>query len=92
MKYPLNAKEDFKKAKIAPDASRIQQAAENMVNNMLSQFDKGNLAKKTEVQLNPVFEIEISELSGLMTHIAFNPNREVIEDRYKLSTYKTKQL
>jgi hypothetical protein len=48
LKFPLNAKEDFKKAKVAPDASRIQQAAENMVNNMLSQFDKTNPTKKTE--------------------------------------------
>jgi hypothetical protein len=44
------------------------------------------------VQLNPSFELEIYELSGIMTDIAFNPNRNVEEDRLKLTNVKTKQL
>jgi hypothetical protein len=62
---------------------------------MIQALEKGASAIKSKIEVggqNPVFEIEVSETSSMLTHIAFNPNREVIEDRYKLTKFQTKQL
>lgn len=41
---------------------------------------------------NPVFSIEINELSGLLTNLVFNPNRDIEEDRERLTKYNKKKL
>jgi len=40
----------------------------------------------------PVFEMEIVELSNLLTNFAFNPNRDMEEDRQRLTIYNKKQM
>ncbi len=46
--------------------------------NVLNFFGMGD--KKKELP-RPYFEVEILELSGLLTDVAFNPNRDIVEDR-----------
>lgn len=53
------------------------------------------LAETTTPQkdsLPPVFEMEIVELSNLLTNFAFNPNRDIEEDRQRLTIYNKKQI
>ena len=42
--------------------------------------NKGN-KKAIPTSYAPSFEIEINELSGILTQVGFNPNRDIEEDR-----------
>lgn len=71
IKFYLNPKDDFKKVKI------VGSTAENVLNFI------GMGDKKKELP-RPYFEVEILELSGLLTDVAFNPNRDIVEDRARV--------
>jgi hypothetical protein len=40
--------------------------------------------------MRPTFEVDVTELSGVMTQIAFNPNRDVVEDRARIVKFNQK--
>ncbi len=77
IKFYLNPLEDFKKLKIAGPASE----------NFLKFFGMGE--KKKELP-RPYFEVEVMELSGLLTQVAFNPNRDIVEDRARVVKFNQK--
>lgn len=79
IKFYLNPLEDFKKLKIAGPASE----------NFLKFFGMGE--KKKELP-RPYFEVEVMELSGLLTQVAFNPNRDIVEDRARVVKFNQKQI
>lgn len=79
IKFYLNPKEDFKKLKMSGATAE----------NVLNFFGMGD--KKKELP-RPYFEVEIQELSGLLTDVAFNPNRDIVEDRARVVKFNQKQI
>ena len=48
-------------------------------------------SKETK-ELIPKFELEIKDMSQIIANVAFNPNRDVVEDRPKLKEYTRQQI
>jgi hypothetical protein len=66
------------------EKEKITATAENVLNFL------GVTNKKSNEDQKPTFEIEVSELSSMFTPIAFNPNRDVVEDRHRLIKFNQK--
>jgi hypothetical protein len=64
-----------------------QQKITATTDNVLNFFGMGE--KKKEL-MRPTFEVDVTELSGVMTQIAFNPNRDVVEDRARIVKFNQK--
>jgi hypothetical protein len=45
--------------------------------------------KKKELP-RPYFEVELAELTGILTQVAFNPNRDIVEDRPRVVKFNQK--
>ena len=87
LRFPLSIKEDFKKVKITePSTSKLTAATETLMT-MLGASEQ----QKKEI-MQPVFEMEVYDLSNLLTNVAFNPNRDIEEDRQRLTIYNKKQI
>ena len=85
LKFPLTDAE-LKKFKI-PEKSMILAAADTMLNHL----GMGDGQKKAQDVSVPCLELIINELSGALTVVGFNPNRDIEEDRQKLSVINRKQ-
>ncbi len=81
LKFNLNPKEDFKKIKMT-EKEKLTAATENV----LTILGIGDSKKAQEPQ-NPTFELEVTEISGMLTQVSFNPNRDVVEDRQRLMKF-----
>ena len=86
LKFPISVKEDLKKFKIA-ETSKLQNAADSVLS-MIGVQD--NLNVKKEGALNPLLVIEVNDLSGALTSVVFNPNRDIVEDRIRPIKFNTK--
>ena len=86
LKFPISVKEDLKKFKIT-ETSKLQNAAESVLSIMGVQ---DNLNAKKEGALNPLLVIEVNDLSGALTSVVFNPNRDIVEDRIRPIKFNTK--
>ena len=79
LRFPLSLKDDLlKRTKTAAAGDRLQAAAGEVMSTL---FGDAATRKVSTQQEAPVFEMEIHELSGIFTEIAFNPNRDIVEDR-----------
>ena len=76
LKFTLNPKEDFKKIKMT-EKEKLTAATENVLSILGINPD----SRKAQEPQNPCFELEVTEISGLLTQVSFNPNRDVVEDR-----------
>jgi|LauGreDrversion4_2_1035121.scaffolds.fasta_scaffold41927_1 hypothetical protein len=86
LKFPISVKEDLKKFKLA-EISKFQNTAESVLSMMGVQE---NLSAKKEAALNPLLVIEVNDLSGALTSVVFNPNRDIVEDRTRPYKFNTK--